>query len=117
MLAPLHTTGAVNEKILHKDRFAIDLEAETVICPQGNTAPIYKLRRSRPVADGRRVARFPAATANPARCGHAARPADNARSASAAAKTSAKPHYANSPTPPNATTSSAPDHASNACSA
>jgi transposase len=58
VLAPLHTTGAVNEKILHKDRFTIDLETETVICPEGNTAPIYKLRRSRPVADGRRVARF-----------------------------------------------------------
>jgi len=58
VLAPLHTTGAVNEAILHKDRFAIDLETETVTCPQGKTTPIYKLRRSRPVADGRRVARF-----------------------------------------------------------
>jgi transposase len=57
VLAPLHTTGAVKEKVLHKDRFAIDLETDTVTCPQGNTAPIYKLRRSRPVADGRRVAR------------------------------------------------------------
>jgi transposase len=58
VLAPLHTTGAVNEKILHKDRFAIDLETETVTCPEGHIAPIYKLRPSQPVADGRRVARF-----------------------------------------------------------
>ena len=58
VLAPLHTTGALNEKILHKDRFEIDLETETVTCPQGKTAPIYKPRPSGPAADGTRVARF-----------------------------------------------------------
>jgi transposase len=57
VLAPLHTTGAVNEKILHKDRFTIDLKTDTATCPEGHTAPIYKPRRSKPVADGRRVAR------------------------------------------------------------
>jgi transposase len=72
VLAPLHTTGAVNEAILHKDRFAIDLQTDTVTCPQGHTAPIYKFRRSGPVADGRRVARFQRSDCEPcplrARC-------------------------------------------------
>ena len=113
VLAPLHTTGAVNEKILHKDRFTIDLETDTATCPEGHTAPIYKLRRSKPVADGRRVARFQRGLAH---CDHAALPAATAKSDSAAAKTSAKPRCANSPTPPHASTSSAPDHASNGSS-
>jgi hypothetical protein len=65
VLAPLHTTGAVNEKVLHKDRFAIDLQAESVTCPQGKTAPIYKPRPSGPAADGTRVARFALADCEP----------------------------------------------------
>jgi transposase len=58
VLAPLHLTGANNETIVHKDRFAIDLQTETVTCPEGKTAPIYKPRPSGPAADGTRVARF-----------------------------------------------------------
>jgi transposase len=58
VLAPLHTTGDANEKVLHKDRFAIDLEHETVTCPGGKSAPIYKPRPSGPAANGTRIARF-----------------------------------------------------------
>jgi hypothetical protein len=58
VLAPLHLTGANNESTVHKDRFAIDLQAETVTYPEGETAPIYKPRPSGPAADGTRVARF-----------------------------------------------------------
>jgi transposase len=72
VLAPLHTTGAANEMTVHKDEFAIDLDAHTVTCPQGSTAPIYKPRRSGPAATGQRVARFSRADCEPcplrARC-------------------------------------------------
>jgi hypothetical protein len=65
VLAPLHLKGADNETTVHKDRFAIDLQAETVTCPQGHTAPIYKPRPSGPAADGTRVARFAANDCEP----------------------------------------------------
>jgi transposase len=58
VLAPLHLRGADNESTVHKDRFAIDLHTETVTCPEGKTAPIYKPRPSGPAADGTRIARF-----------------------------------------------------------
>lgn len=58
VLAPLHSTVSGHDDTLHKDRFAIDLDAETVTCPQGHTASISKFRRSRPAASGERVARF-----------------------------------------------------------
>src|ERR671922_1077177 len=57
VLAPVHTTSP-KDGTIPKDEFAIDLETDTVTCPQGNTAPIYKPRRSRPSATGERVARF-----------------------------------------------------------
>ena len=115
VLAPLHLTGADNEKTLHKDRFAIDLDTRP--------SPARRARRhrstsppSRPAADGPASHAFTAATASPARCANAALPAANARSASAAAKTSARPRSPSSPTPSSALTSNAPDHASSACS-
>ena len=58
VLAPLHSTVSGNDDTIHKDAFAIDLDAETVTCPQGHTATISKFRRSRPAASGERVARF-----------------------------------------------------------
>jgi hypothetical protein len=51
VLAPVHTTFS-------KDDFAINLETDTVTCPRGKTAPIYKPRPNRPSATGERVARF-----------------------------------------------------------
>ena len=40
-----------------KDEFRIDLQADTVTCPAGNTTPIYKTKRRR-TDDQTRVARF-----------------------------------------------------------
>jgi Transposase DDE domain len=57
VLAPVHTTSPKDGTIF-KDEFAIDLETDTVTCPRGNTAPIYKPRPKRPTATGERVARF-----------------------------------------------------------
>jgi len=57
VLAPVHST-APKDGTITKDEFAIDLENDTVTCPRGNTAPIYKPRRDRPNAKGERVARF-----------------------------------------------------------
>jgi transposase len=72
VLAPLHTTVSENDATFHKDQFAIDLQADTVTCPRGRTAPIYKPRRSRPAANGQRVARFSRSDCEPcplrARC-------------------------------------------------
>jgi Transposase DDE domain/Transposase domain (DUF772) len=57
VLAPVHSTSPKDGTIA-KDEFKIDLEADTVTCPAGNTAPIYKPRAGRPSASGERVARF-----------------------------------------------------------
>src|ERR671922_1684912 len=57
VLAPVHTTSP-RDGTIPKDEFAIDLETDTVTCPRGQRAPIYKPRRSRPSATGERVARF-----------------------------------------------------------
>jgi transposase len=57
VLAPVHTTSP-SDGTFSKDEFAIDLETDTVTCPRGNTAPIYKPRPNRPSATGERVARF-----------------------------------------------------------
>jgi hypothetical protein len=57
VLAPVHSSSPKGGTI-PKERFAIDLETDTVTCPQGKTAPIYKPRRSRPNPTGERVARF-----------------------------------------------------------
>jgi transposase len=58
VLAPVHTTSSPSDGTFSKDEFTIDLETDTVTCPRGNTAPIYKHRRNRPSATGERVARF-----------------------------------------------------------
>src|SRR6266498_3719570 len=66
VLAPLHSTSPKDGTIA-KEEFAIDLATDTVTCPRGKTAPIYKsrprrpnatLRPSRPKGSGDRVARF-----------------------------------------------------------
>jgi transposase len=57
VLAPVHSTSPKDGAIA-KDEFRIDLEADTVTCPQGKTTPIYKPRRSGPSQTGTRVARF-----------------------------------------------------------
>jgi transposase len=45
VLAPVHTTSP-KDGTIPKDEFAIDLEADTVTCPQGKTTPIYKAART-----------------------------------------------------------------------
>lgn len=57
VLAPVHSTSP-KDGTIPKDEFAIDLETDTVTCPQGNTTPIYKPRANRPNTRGERVARF-----------------------------------------------------------
>jgi transposase len=71
VLAPVHTTSP-KDGTIPKDEFAIDLDTDTVTCPRGNTAPIYKPRATRPSATGERVARFARSDCEPcplrARC-------------------------------------------------
>jgi transposase len=55
VLAPVHSSSAKDGAIA-KDEFQIDLEADTVTCPQGKTAPIYKPRQNR--QSDTRIARF-----------------------------------------------------------
>lgn len=57
VLAPVHSTSP-KDGTIPKDEFVIDLQTDTVTCPQGNTTPIYKTRPNRPQASGERVARF-----------------------------------------------------------
>jgi transposase len=62
VLAPVHSTSPKDGTIA-KEEFEIDLETDTVTCPRGKTAPIYKPRpnRKRPLrrsAIGERVAKF-----------------------------------------------------------
>ncbi len=58
VLARLHSTASDADDALAKDQFHIDLDTDTVTCPQGKSAKIYQPRRSRPAATGQRVARF-----------------------------------------------------------
>ncbi len=58
MLAPLHTTSSTKTELISKREFQIDLDHQTVTCPEGKTAKIYQLRPSGPSANGTRVARF-----------------------------------------------------------
>jgi transposase len=71
VLAPVHSSSP-KDGTLAKDEFKIDLEADTVTCPAGNTAAIYKPSAKRPSASGERVARFARSDCEPcplrARC-------------------------------------------------
>ncbi len=55
MLAPVHSSSPKSATI-PKDAFTIDLESDTVTCPEGHTTPIYKPRANRTTSE--RVARF-----------------------------------------------------------
>src|SRR5205085_1509736 len=57
VLAPVHSSSPKNGAI-PKERFAIDLESDSVTCPEGKTAPIYTPRANRRTTSGERVARF-----------------------------------------------------------
>jgi transposase len=57
VLAPVHSSSP-KDGAIPKDEFRIDLETDTVTCPQGKTRPIYKPRRNRPNSSGERIARF-----------------------------------------------------------
>lgn len=57
VLAPVHSTSP-KDGTIPKEDFAIDLESDTVSCPNGKTAPIYKSRPSRHNASADRLARF-----------------------------------------------------------
>lgn len=57
VLAPVHSTSPKDGTIA-KDQFKIDLETDTVTCPEGHTTAIYKPRANRRGTTGERVARF-----------------------------------------------------------
>jgi len=57
VLAPVHSSSP-KEGAIAKEKFRIDLEADTVTCPQGKTVPIYKPRPNRPRQSDTRIARF-----------------------------------------------------------
>lgn len=57
VLAPVHSTSPKDGTVT-KDQFVIDLQSDTVTCPQGHTTPIYKPRANRRTTSGERVARF-----------------------------------------------------------
>ena len=57
VLAPVHSTSPKDGTIA-KEEFRIDLDADTVTCPQGRTVPIYKPRPNRPRQSDTRIARF-----------------------------------------------------------
>ena len=57
VLAPVHSSSP-KDGTIPKDQFKIDLESDTVTCPQGHTTPIYKPRANRRTTTGERVARF-----------------------------------------------------------
>ena len=57
VLAPVHSSSPKDGTIT-KEEFVIDLESDTVTCPQGHTTPIYKPRANRRTSTGERVARF-----------------------------------------------------------
>ena len=111
VLAPVHSSSPTDGPI-PKEAFAIDLETDTVTCPQGNTTQIYKPKANRkptarPSERGTAWRASRARTASPARSESAAPRAASATSASAAARTCAKPRCARYRTPPSASTSNA----------
>jgi transposase len=57
VLAPVHSSSPKDGTIT-KDQFKIDLESDTVTCPEGHTTAIYKPRANRRTTSGERVARF-----------------------------------------------------------
>ena len=57
VLAPVLTTSPKRDAIA-KDEFRIDIDADTVTCPQGRTVPIYKPRPGRRRHTEERKARF-----------------------------------------------------------
>jgi transposase len=57
VLAPVHSSSP-KDGAIPKERFQIDLDSDTVTCPEGKTTPIYKRSRHKPNVTGERVARF-----------------------------------------------------------
>lgn len=64
VLAPVHSSSP-KSAMIPKNAFTIDLQADTVTCPQGNSTPIYKPRANRRTTGGARVARFARADCEP----------------------------------------------------
>lgn len=57
VLAPVHSTSP-KEGAIAKEEFRIDLEQDTVTCPEGKSTPIYKPRPNRARQSDTRIARF-----------------------------------------------------------
>ncbi len=57
VLAPVHSSSP-KEGAIAKEEFRIDLDEDTVTCPQGRAVPIYKPRPNRPRQSDTRIARF-----------------------------------------------------------
>ena len=57
VLAPVHSSSP-KSAMIPKNAFTIDLQADTVTCPQGNSTPIYKPRANRRTTGGARGVAF-----------------------------------------------------------
>ena len=66
VLAPVHATSP-KDGTIPKEEFAIDLASDTVTCPSGKTAPIFKPSPRRRDASGDRLARFSRSDCEPCR--------------------------------------------------
>jgi hypothetical protein len=115
VLAPVHSTSPKDGSI-PKDEFRIDLETDTVTCPQGKTTPIYKPRPSGPSKTGTGSPASRGPTANPARFATDAHRAASGISASAAARTCARLRCRRYPIPISTTISTGCDRESSGCS-
>jgi hypothetical protein len=71
VLGPVHSSSP-KDGAIPKEEFQIDLETDTVTCPEAKTTKIYKPRPSRRSGSGERVARFARSDCEPcplrARC-------------------------------------------------
>ena len=115
VLAPVHSSSP-KDGAIPKERFHIDLDSDTVTCPEGKTTPIYKRSRHKPNVTGERVARFAREDASPARSGPTAHRASNETSGSDVVKTCDRPRSGRYPTQPSASTCIAPGQGSSGCS-
>ena len=115
VLAPVHSSSP-KDGTIPKERFHIDLDSDTVTCPESKTTPIYKRSRHKPNVTGERVARFAERTASPARSGPTAHRAGNETSGSDVVKTCDRPRSGRYPTQPSASTCIEPGQGSSGCS-
>jgi hypothetical protein len=101
VLAPVHSTSP-KDGTIPKDEFQIDLETDTITCPRGKKAPIYKPRPKRPSATGERVARFARSDCEPCPLRQQCAPGGQRDIRISRREDLRKPHFRPYPVPPSA---------------